>query len=384
MPNHSNDVTVHVCEHCELAVKVPVLNHRERAMCPRCGHQLVANRRNNLTNAYVFALTGLIFLALSLPFEFLAFRASGQQNAMTLTDGLVTLSQNNYTVLAVITALGTIVLPGLVLLGIFVLNHIRLNAQPSVLAYRIALWVERLIPWSMAEIFLIGTLVSLIKITSLAEVYFGMSFYAYIAFTICTAFTLLYYEKNETRSWLKAYFDGYDIPVTPQSASISIQRTWAYLVTAVLLYIPANILPIMHTNVLGRDEPNTIIGGVRTLWEDGSYPVASVIFIASVVVPVAKLIALAWLNYSVQVGTESNQRVRALSYRITELIGRWSMIDVFVVAILVALIQLGNTMSIYPGPAVIAFCAVVFITMLAAMSFDSRLIWNSEAPNDSE
>lgn len=366
------------CEHCALNVAVPELQHRERALCPRCGNQLLAHRRNHIVNAYAFAIAGIVFLVLSMPFEFLSFRASGQQNAMALMDGLMTLSRNEYTSLAAITALTTIVLPGAVLVGILTLNHLRQFASPSQFAFRMSVWVERLIPWSMAEIFLVGTLVSLIKITSLAEVQFGMSFYAYIGFTICTAFCLLYYERADTRQWLNDYYSEHEVGIDEAQASYSIQRTWALLSTAVLLYIPANVLPIMHTNLLGKEEPSTIIGGVRTLWEDGSYPVASVIFIASVLVPVGKLIALAWLNFGVQQQHLTHQRTRAFSYRITEMIGRWSMIDVFVVAILVALIQLGNTMSIYPGPAVIAFCAVVFVTMFAAMTFDSRLIWYND------
>lgn len=344
-------------------------------MCPRCGHQLVAHRRNGIEYAYAFAVSGLLFLVLSLLFDFLSFRASGQQNAMDLPAALLTLSDNDYTSLAIIMALGTLILPGLTLLGIAVFQHMRLFTKPSKFAANTLLWIKRLVPWSMAEIFLIGTLVSLIKITSLAEVYFGLSFYAYTAFTICFACAMLYFERADAELWLGDVEAGHEIPLSAKQANVSVQRTWALLFTATLLYVPANILPIMNTTLLGSNEPSTIVGGVRTLWESGSYPVASIIFIASIVVPVAKLFALAWLNYSVQYQHVTNQNLRAFSYRVTELIGRWSMIDVFVVAILVALIQLGNTMSIYPGPAVLAFCAVVFITMIAAMTFDSRLIW---------
>lgn len=363
------------CEHCHLSVSVPKLEHRERALCPRCGYQLTAHRRNSVENAFAFSLAGLVFLILSLLFDFLSFKASGQQNAMDLIDGLITLSNNDYTSLAIITGLATLVLPGSVLLGICILQFQKLYSSANYFSGRVFTWVERLMPWSMAEIFLVGTLVSLIKITSLADVTLGMSFYAYIAFTVCSAVTLLYFDREETQHWLDDIRPDIHVQLSEESARYSIQRTWALLFTAVLLYIPANIFPIMHTNLLGNDEPSTIIGGVRLLWEAGSYPVASVIFIASVVVPVAKLIALAWLNLSVQKADNSNQTGRAMTYRITELVGRWSMIDVFVVAILVSLIQLGNTMSIYPGPAVIAFCAVVFVTMVAAMTFDSRLIW---------
>jgi paraquat-inducible protein A len=164
-------------------------------------------------------------------------------------------------------------------------------------------------------------------------------------------------------------------PLEEKQASSSIQRTWALLLTATILYIPANVLPIMRTEFFGQETPNTIIGGVITLWEGGSYPIAIIILVASVVVPVAKIIILCWLNLSVQLGRTGSTQLRIRYYRITEAIGRWSMIDVFVVAVLVALIQMGNTLSIFPGPAALAFCAVVFTTMIAAMTFDSRLIW---------
>jgi paraquat-inducible protein A len=143
-----------------------------------------------------------------------------------------------------------------------------------------------------------------------------------------------------------------------------------------ILYIPANVLPIMLTDQPGRTVESTIMGGVVLLWNMGSYPVASVIFIASVMVPLAKMIALAVLLWSVARKHEMGARERTTLYRITEFIGRWSMIDVFVVAILVALIHLGGLLVIRPGPAALAFAGVVIVTMLAAESFDSRLIWD--------
>ena len=131
----------------------------------------------------------------------------------------------------------------------------------------------------------------------------------------------------------------------------------------------------MHTRFLGRDTENTILGGVVSLWEHGSYPIAIVIFVASVLVPIGKFVVLGWLAISVQFSHTGGRRHRILLYRVTEFVGRWSMVDVFVVGILVALIQLGNIMTILPGPAALAFAAMVVTSMLAAISFDPRLIW---------
>lgn len=156
----------------------------------------------------------------------------------------------------------------------------------------------------------------------------------------------------------------------------SIQRSVALLITAVILYIPANVLPIMTTDQLGRSIDSTIMGGVVLLVEMDSYPVAAVIFVASVLVPLGKLIALSWLCWSIVRRNPASHRERTVLYRATELIGRWSMVDVFVVTILVALIHLGGVLSISAGPASLAFGGVVITTMLAAMSFDPRLIWD--------
>ncbi len=162
----------------------------------------------------------------------------------------------------------------------------------------------------------------------------------------------------------------------------SIQETWAWLITSVVLYIPANFLPIMHTTFLGRTTENTIFGGVITLWEHGSYPIALVILVASVFVPIGKILILGWLCISVQRRSTLVLKQKTLLYRITEFVGRWSMVDVFVVGILVALIQLGAIMTILPGAAALAFAAMVATTMLAAIAFDPRLIWL--APNQVE
>jgi paraquat-inducible protein A len=163
----------------------------------------------------------------------------------------------------------------------------------------------------------------------------------------------------------------------------SLQRTMALLLTATVLYVPANVLPIMTTSQLGSAPiESTILGGVILLIDMGSYPVAAVIFVASVVVPVAKLLVLSWLCWSVSRRHETSHRERTVLYRITEFIGRWSMTDVFVVAILVGLIHLGGLMRITAGPAALAFGAVVIMTMLAAESFDPRLIWDELGSDD--
>ena len=158
----------------------------------------------------------------------------------------------------------------------------------------------------------------------------------------------------------------------------SIQYTWALVIAAAICYIPANVLPVLTTNALGTAESDTIMGGVVLLYNTGSWPLALIVLVASVMVPLGKLIALSYLLVTVQRGSLGGRHERTRLYRLVEFIGRWSMLDVFVDTFTVALVQLQPLMSVEPGPGVLFFAAVVVLTMMAAKSFDQRLLWNSE------
>ena len=163
----------------------------------------------------------------------------------------------------------------------------------------------------------------------------------------------------------------------------TLARTWALLITAAILYIPANLLPIMTVNSFGRGSPDTIMSGVITLAQHGMLPIAAVVFIASILVPTFKLVGIGLLLYSVQRHQPMSARQRIFMYRFIEWVGRWSMLDIFVIAILVALVRFDSLASIDAGAGAIAFACVVVLTMLAAITFDPRLIWdNTDAEFD--
>lgn len=157
----------------------------------------------------------------------------------------------------------------------------------------------------------------------------------------------------------------------------SIGRCWALVLAAAIFYIPANVLPITHTTSLGQVQSDTIMSGVIYFIHSGSWPVALVIFVASVFVPLLKLLILSFLLVSVQMGWRWRPVDRTRLYRLTEAIGRWSMLDIFVVTILVALVHLGALAAIEAGAGALFFAAVVVITMFAAEAFDPRLIWDN-------
>ena len=182
---------------------------------------------------------------------------------------------------------------------------------------------------------------------------------------VCGAVNINKGKKNRCRRCTSAIY---------HHRSFSTEKSWAFLITAMIAYIPANIYPMLITKQFGTEEGNTLLGGVVMLWEHGSYPIAMIIFVASILIPVLKFLVLIYLLISVKypIGKDTKVNKHKLYY-MTEIIGPWSMIDVFVVAILAALIHLAN-IEIIAGTAATAFAISVFFTLLAAHAFDERLI----------
>lgn len=407
------------CRECDWVVALPPLRAGEKADCPRCGHTLVKRHFRPAQRSMALALSALLALSMALSFPFVSFTVGGIGNRIELSQTATTLIGFHQPVVAIAVILTIIVLPAVYLLGVIWLQLGLLRDDPLPASRTIARSLAQLNPWMMADVFIIGALVSLIKVAGMAQIELGASFWAFCVF----ALLLLLTTQSIDADWM--WFSLAGEPRAPEGTRTgetaapqglagcatcglvnrldpggrgrcrrcgerlrprlphSLQRTWALLAAAAVMYVPANVYPIMTTTSLGQSSPSTIIGGVVELIQMGSWPVAAVIFVASVIVPVGKLVALAWLCLVVNRSSELNAATRTRLYRLTEFIGRWSMIDVFVVAILVALIRAGSLMSITPGPAALAFGAVVVITMLAAMTFDPRLIWDTPLPRRS-
>jgi len=393
-----------ICHQCDLLMsfKPPAIG--SSAFCPRCQYLLTTRRPHALDHVMAFSLSALLFLFLANCFAFLSINVQGQEQTITLLQSINILINQKFIILAVLIFIPVIVVPMIYLLAAFYVSlslkrrYLLANTKPLM---KLTIYLQQ---WNMAEIFLIGILVSFIKIMSLADIRLGISFWAYVLFIISMTMTMLNIDKYQFWQWIKEKEGRTFTPLAakqnvhlcPVCGSInpssnlhcnccgtplhskfkhSLQKTWAWLITAIILYIPANFLPIMKMKYLGVESSNTILGGVFVLWQHGSYPIAVIIFMASVLIPMAKIITLSWLCFSVQLGGHQFRQQKTLLYRRTKLLGRWSMIDVFVVVILVALIRMGDVMSIYPDWGAVAFGALVIVTILAAMSFDPRLIW---------
>ena len=399
------------CPECDLVVTLPPLRAGESASCPRCNRELTYRPRAPAERVLAYCVAALVMLFLTLPFAFMQFDLGSAQQTIVLLDTAAAFRNSAWPVLAILIIATIIVLPGLYLLAVaYVYTGIAARRYlPG------SVWLARALsqikPWLMTDVFLVGVLVSLVKLLSLAVVSLGPSFWAFCGYVVCMVKTV----ANIDSDWMwfalkgepKAPFvarPGQDalaqgVVGCPTCGLLnrveqgycrrcarkiripgrhSVQQTSSLLIAATILYIPANVYPMMHTNSLNGSTTSTILGGVWQMFEYGSYFVAAVIFFASIVIPVAKILVLSWLCYVVVHASAIPPQKRMRWFRVVELIGRWSMIDVFVVAVMVALIQAGVLLSIQPGPAALAFAAVVVLTMLAAMTFDPRALWQPQ------
>jgi paraquat-inducible protein A len=163
-----------------------------------------------------------------------------------------------------------------------------------------------------------------------------------------------------------------------------IQRSWAFLIAAAVCYIPANVLPVLTTTTAAGADSDTILQGVVLLWSPTGWPLSLIVLVASIMIPSAKIVALAYLLIAVQRGSVTSNAQRTRLYRMVEFIGRWSMVDVFVDTFTAALVQLEPLMSVEAGPGLVFFAAVVVLTMLAVESFDPRLIWDAASAMEAQ
>ncbi len=403
---------VTACDVCDLVHTIPPLKRGERFVCERCGHTLLSFREHVEKHIFGTGFSSLLMFFFALLFPFLGFSNNGAERSVTLYNIVSILIIQDYLVLSILVSLAIFVFPIAYLVTVLILVW-SFNKPYIGLATKCYLtrWVVVIQPWLMVDVFLVGILVALVKMNSMADIQLGLSFWAFCAYVLLLLKTVSLLDRRWLWNQVVGQAPQHHIDLPPKQASQqgligchfcgathpdtahhcsrcghsihtrhpkSLIATIAFLIAAVIMFIPANVFPIMHTTFIGGEEPSSIMEGVLLLWSLGSYPVAMVIFFASVVIPLAKILSLSWLCWQCAYPTERETLPKIKLYRITEIVGRWSMIDIFVVAVLTGLVQMGNLIAISPGPAVLSFAAVVILTMLAARSFDPRLLWDNE------
>jgi paraquat-inducible protein A len=409
------------CHDCDLLVELGSLPARAIARCVRCGALLAASKDDPARRALSLYLAAFVLWAVANAFPFMTLRLEGREQRTILFSGALSLYKDGLWELGLLVLLLVIVFPlGKILINLAVLLSLHMARRPPWLAPLFRL-VEKLRPWAMTEVFLLGVLVAYAKLLDIADIDIGPSMIAFVLLIVAVAAADNAFHPTDVWSYVKsppvaplslvdrtglvschacglvvrvpdhlhelAHHDDVEALCPRCGAAVhrrkpnSLSRAWALAIAATILYIPANVYPVMTVISFGKGDPSTILGGCKELFLHGMWPLALIVFFASVTVPVLKLIGLMTLLVSVQRGSTWRLRDRTALYRIVEAVGRWSMIDIFMLSILVALVRLGAIATIAPGVGAISFAAVVVLTMFAAMAFDPRLIWDAAGAN---
>ena len=408
---------VRECRECGAFQTLPDLKSDSLVQCVRCQSRLRRARRDPVSWPLALTITGLALYLLAISTPLLGIEVAGRTQGMSMLSGPIQLDDHGTWELAIVVFATILVFPFAKLaMMLAVLLGLRLRRPWPFLPLLFA-WVERISQWAMIEVFLLGGFVAYTRLSAMATVDLGTAAYALGALMLvivaldasldCEAIwdeigDLLPRRAadppNALARSVPAGLIGCDVcrlvSSAPENAPCprchaplrhrkpnSINRTWALTAAAAVLYLPANLYPIMTITYLGRANPATIIGGMKELAAAGMWPLAALVFVASIMIPLLKLVALVTLLVSTQRSSPDRLRDRTRLYKSIEVIGRWSMIDVFMVTILVALLRLGILSSVEPGAGAVAFASVVVLTMLATVSFDPRLIWDRACAN---
>ncbi len=418
-----------LCRACDLVVQVPPYKKGVTCICPQCKSELRSGSRVSLYNLAVVSIASVIMLFTSVTLPFMTISSLGISQSMSLTS-IVFVLHKNWSLLVAIFLLFTFCCPlimHLIVIGIvfFGLKVNRFIANTYTFCHR----------FCMVDVFLLGVMVSLIKLVSLADISFHPGFTSAIVFSVlmvwcyshgspykiwnlirphdaelrnatvgmrgidqglimCRHCGMVYKRKGRKSNKLDQELESSKISCADDKylyrgehtcprcghsndnrSVMMYQKTAALLIAAVILYIPSNVYPIMFTNYLGSNVGSDILDGVISLWGMGSYFVASVILIASICIPIAKILCILLLLYITKYGFKGYPSRYNKLYRIILFIGRWSMIDVFVVIIMATVVRM-SVLTISPGIAVVFFCFTVLVTMLAAEEYDERMLWD--------
>jgi paraquat-inducible protein A len=332
------------------------------------------------------------------------FRVStlGAQREGWLPSSAGALWHDGFASLGVLVALFSIAIP-LIYLSLLIWVLARLYAGQGRGVGSVFRWTRHLRPWVMIEVYLVGGFVAYSRLKVVANVDVGVGGWCLLASALILLIALTQLDERTVWEMLRPQHptdgDGKTIGCTvcdlivpasttgkrcPRCQAVlhsrkphAVQRTIALVIAGYLLYIPANTLPVLTTMRFGREEHNTILSGVLELIQNDLWPLAVIVFTASIVLPLVKLVGLTWMLLATRRASGRFLVSRTRLYRIIDTVGRWSNIDIFSVSVLVAVLQFGSVTAVHAGAGLVAFAAVVVITMLATMVFDTRLMWDA-------
>lgn len=403
------------CPRCGLFSVLPEMRPGLVADCPRCHYTLWSMRHVPFEFPLACGLAALMFYIFALLAPFLEISVYGRFQLAYLDTGPWRLSQQNFTTVGLLVLAVTIIFPG-IKLGIMLVTLVglRTRAVPPRLLKRIFRFHETVTPWAMVDVYLLGFLVAYTRLAAIASVHLDNALYLLIGLMVSMAAADAALDKEAVwRALHEADHSSAPQNPLPQPGAhqdltcigchacgmvnqaqpgarcrrcheilhhrkpYSISRSWALMIAAAFLYMPANLYPVMLITQLANSHPFTIMGGIIELGDYGLWPLALLVFFASIFIPLAKLLSLAYMLILTQTGSDSRLIGRTQAFKIVEFIGRWSMIDVFMISILVALVHFGQIAYVRAELGAACFAAVVVLTMFAVSAFDPRLMWDA-------
>jgi paraquat-inducible protein A len=391
------------CPDCGVLQLLPALDRGHVAECHRCGKVLAGAATGRVDAPLAWAMAAMLLFIPACIAPLMTVTAVGAHRQSWIFMGVSALWNDHFRALAALVAVFSILLPFTFLAAlIWVLGSLHYRSGgPIGSVFR---WLKHLRPWMMLEVYLIGCFVAYSRIEAIARVDIGVGGWCLLASTFVLMIALT--QLDERTVWealprnspepargvptiacticdliVPRADHGTDCPrcgaTLHDRKPASVQRTVALLIAGFLLYIPANLLPVLTVVRFGREERNTILSGVNELIHNNLWPLAVIVFVASIVLPLMKLCGLTWMLIATRRGSDRLLVMRTRLYRMIDAIGRWSNIDVFMASVLVAVLQFGALTAVRINNGMVAFGAVVVITMIATAVFDTRLMWDS-------
>ncbi len=408
------------CPDCDLLLSGRAAPVSHTLLCPRCGKTIGKRTANSVLKTLVLSLTGLLMYFPAIILPLMTFESFGFSDSANILESIVNLFLNDYFVVAIMVAISAVLFPFVLLTAIFIVSlQLHKKRYPPYLTTLFRLYIH-LEEWAMIEVYLLGIMITIIKMVDTTEIIYHSGIFCFSALVVATLaistvidkrfFWYTIEHKDQTHSANKpdSPADKDNINTTAAEAGLilchtchklspisledkgcprcsgklhirkanTISRTWALVITSMIFLLPANLLPIMEVDILGIPERSTILDGIIYFFQHDSYLIGLIIFTASILVPVFKVTGLIILLLTSRPSAPRFLREKTQMYRFIAFIGRWSMLDIFVIAILTVLVDFGFLTSIHAAPAATYFCIVVAATMLAAITFDPRVMWD--------
>ncbi|MBW1636100.1 MAG: PqiA/YebS family transporter subunit [Deltaproteobacteria bacterium] len=410
------------CEGCDLLLPIVESPPGHSTVCPRCSTTISRRSTHSIVKTLALSATGLLLYLPSTWLPLMSIESFGFSESANIIDSMINFYTSGYYFVSLMVLISALILPLVLLSLIFTVSlHLRLKRYPLYLTRLFRIYIK-LEEWAMVEVYLLGIMITIIKMMGHSEIHYHMGMLCFILLVITSLaittvvdkdffwrtmergeagekgrrpdFEIMEGDDSVTAAEKRIQLCHICHKLSPFSDAVcprcgdtlhrrkpmSVSRTWALVVSSALFFIPANLMPIMQVDFLGMPDRSTILDGIIYFLHTGSYGIGLIIFIASILVPVFKIVGLTILLLSTHPRSVRFLKQKTAMFRFISFIGRWSMLDIFVIALLTVLVDFGFFSSIHTAPAATYFCFVVAFTMLAAISFDPRIMWDKYTP----